>query len=213
MHAHDGRGNILFKIYTETCLHSLSATHYDDRKRLKSALKSLDSHIIKTIKRIYRRLYESHINVQMLLEKSVLTNISTSNKYITQYEYKSRNTHNYIKPTSFTRKGIDLYSYFGNKNVLWYLCYQFISILKNIASHVQYSFFGAIVPLIYYQSRIFLRRLSKKKKICIRLVKCLVITSFCRQIWRPDQPMNLIVWGIVGVVNDQNSTVNTCLCR
>ena len=25
--------------------------------------------------------------------------------------------------------------------------------------------------------------------------------------------MNLIVWGIVGGVNDQNSTVNTCLCR
>ena len=39
------------------------------------------------------------------------------------------------------------------------------------------------------------------------------ITSFYRQIWRPDQPMNMIVWGIVGGVNDQNSTVNKCLCR
>ena len=41
----------------------------------------------------------------------------------------------------------------------------------------------------------------------------LTITSNCRQIWRPDQPMSLIVSSIVGGVNEQNSIVNKCLRR
>ena len=37
------------------------------------------------------------------------------------------------------------------------------------------------------------------------------ITSNCRQIWRPDQPMSLIVSSILGGVNEQNSIVNKCI--
>ena len=40
-----------------------------------------------------------------------------------------------------------------------------------------------------------------------------LITSNCRQIWRPDQPMNLMLSSIVGVGNEQNSIVNKCLHR
>ena len=40
-----------------------------------------------------------------------------------------------------------------------------------------------------------------------------IITSDYRQIWRPDQPMSLIVSSIVGDVNEQDSIVNKCLWR
>ena len=36
------------------------------------------------------------------------------------------------------------------------------------------------------------------------------ITSNCRQIWHPNQTLNLIVSSIVGGVNEQNSIVYKC---
>ena len=39
------------------------------------------------------------------------------------------------------------------------------------------------------------------------------ITSNCREILHPDQPINLIVSSICGDVSEQNSIGNKCLCR
>ena len=49
--------------------------------------------------------------------------------------------------------------------------------------------------------------------ICIITSAICIITSNCLQIWRPNQPMSLIVSSIVGGVNEQNSIVNTPKCR
>ena len=83
-------GATFYLRFTETSLYSLSAI-------------TSNSHLTKIVKRIYvQECAKVILTVQMLLERSILTNIFTSNKHITKYEYESQNTHNYIKPTSFT---------------------------------------------------------------------------------------------------------------
>ena len=54
--------------------------------------------------------------------------------------------------------------------------------------------------------------LASANEVCHMYLPC-IITSNCRQIWRPYQPMSLIVSGIVGDVNEEDSIVNKCLCR